>query len=123
MRNKFLKYLYNTLEGFLCIIIIIYLEKYHIKKNNGSILNFRIEYFLYQFIFKSHYINIITLIVLDSILTQKITLTDFWNHDGNKGHGIRLILLDQIGGMPIYYRPIYGNITDVVTFCPFGIRH
>ena len=58
----------------------------NIKKNNGSILNFGIEYFLYQFIFKSHYINIITLIVLDSILTQKITLTDFLNHDGDKGH-------------------------------------
>ena len=173
------------------------------EKNNGAILDFGIEYFLYQFLFKSHYINvineidyddkdtIITLIIanilkinsardinrwydnsviqylcpnakiddrrisefyeefssaaietsiflanrdylfkrcglnqdynLDSVglnTDSKITLTDFWNHDGNKGHGIRLILLDQIGGMPIYYRPIYGNITDVVTFCP-----
>ena len=48
--------------------------------------------------------------------TKNITEINFWNHDGDKGHGARISLCEHITGMPVFMHPFDGNINDVIAY-------
>ena len=72
-----------------------------------------------------NYCNFLQEFNLDSIgigWNTSLPLGAAWNHEGDKGFGIRIQLVDHYLGIPSYFRITTGNINDVSTF-PTTKRH
>ena len=54
--------------------------------------------------------------------SKKITLANFWKHEGDTGYGPRVALLQEFSSMPAYAEPFSGNINDKTTYGPMIYR-